>query len=104
MAATSSVAWSLVWSAAPGVSSNGIVGTSKSGHGFLGNGFLNATEPWTGHYDVAPVVWVNAHWHQFAQPGWRFLKNASTGGSGWLPGGGSQVFPLPSPHPTTPPN
>ena len=41
------------------------------------------------HYDLPPVVWVNAHWHQFAQPGWRFLANASDGGSGWLPAGGS---------------
>ena len=97
MGATSTVAWSLIWSAAPGVSSNGILGTAKT-HGFLGNGFLNATEPWSGHYDVPPVLWVNAHWHQFAQAGWRFLANATeeiAGGSGWLPGGGSYVTLVP---------
>jgi galactosylceramidase len=101
MRATSTVAWSLIWSAAPGVSSNGILGTAKT-HGFLGNGFLNATEPHSGHYDVPPVLWVNAHWHQFAQPGWRFLKNSTSGGSGWLPSGGSYVTLVPpegSAHP-----
>ena len=104
MRATSTIAWSLVWSAAPGVSEDGVLGAAKS-HGFLGNGFLNATEPWSGHYDVPPVVWVNAHWHQFAQPGWRFLENSTeavAGGSGWLPGGGSYVTLVPpagSPHP-----
>ena len=94
MRATSTIAWSLIWSAAPGLSSNGILGTAKS-HGFLGNGFLNATEPFTGHYDVPPVLWINAHWHQFAQPGWRFLRNSTSGGSGWLPGGGSYVTLVP---------
>ena len=90
MGATSTVAWSLIWSAAPGVSSDGVLGLSKS-HGFLGNGFINATEPHSGHYDVPPVVWINAHWHQFVQPGWRFLQNSSDGGSGWLQGGGSYL-------------
>jgi galactosylceramidase len=98
MRATSTVAWSLIWAAAPGVSSDGSLATSRHGHGFLGNGFLNATEPWSGHYDVPPVLWINAHWHHFAQPGWRFLENATaevTGGSGWLPGGGSYVTLVP---------
>lgn len=103
MQATSTVAWSLVWSAAPGVSSNGILGTAKT-HGFLGNGFLNATEPWSGHYDIPPVVWINAHWHQFAQPGWRFLKNSTTGGCGWLPGGGSYVTLVPPEESSLPAN
>ena len=79
----------------------------------------------SGHYDIPPVVWVNAHWHQFAQPGWRFLKRASENkqntpagassssssggggsgggsGSGWLPAGGSYVTLVPpdgSAHP-----
>ena len=95
MQATSTIAWSLIWSAMPGLSSNGVLGSVHSGHGFLGNGFLNATEPWSGHYDVPPVLWINAHWHQFAQPGWRFLKNSTSGGSGWLPGGGSYVTLVP---------
>jgi hypothetical protein len=94
MGASSSVAWSLLWAAAPGVSSKGVIGTAKS-HGFLGNGFINATEPYSGHYDVPPVVWINAHWHQFAAPGWRFLANATDGGCGWLPAGGSYVTLVP---------
>ena len=44
------------------------------------------------------MLWINAHWHHFSKVGWRFLKNATaevTGGSGWLPGGGSYVTLVP---------
>jgi len=59
-------------------------------------GFLNATEPWSGHYDVFPVLWMNAHWHWFAKPGWRFLSIGSTGGAEMLARGyGSYVTLVP---------
>ena len=44
------------------------------------------------------MLWINAHWHHFAKAGWRFLENATdkiTGGSGWLPKGGSYVTLVP---------
>jgi hypothetical protein len=88
MNSTSSVAWSALWAAYPGISLN-----------FLGNGFINCTEPWSGHYDVPPVLWVNAHWNQFANPGWRFLQAGPDGGSGMLAGGGSYVTLVPPPPP-----
>jgi hypothetical protein len=53
-----------------------------------------------GHYDVFDLIWVNAHWHQFANPGWRFLavtnkSVGSTGGSDFLADGGSYVTLVP---------
>jgi len=88
MNSTSSVAWAVLWSTYPGLSSN-----------FLGNGFINATEPWSGHYRIPPVLWINAHWGQFVQPGWRFLMTSadgSSGGSSMLAEGGSYVTLVPA--------
>ena len=70
---TKDMVWNLIWSYYP-VSSYPDVG------------MIRATSPWSGHYEVLPVVWGYAHVNQFAQPGWRFLDN---GGSGLLPGGGT---------------
>ena len=89
MQATSVVAWAVVWSALPGVSGP----PQGDNHQFLGNAFLTATEPWSGHYTVPPAVWINAHWGQFVKPGWRYLK--TNGGSGFLAGGGSYVTLVP---------
>ena len=65
--------WNLIWSYYP-VSSYPDVG------------MIRAISPWSGHYEVLPVVWGYAHVNQFVQPGWRFLDG---GGSGPLPGGGT---------------
>lgn len=46
---------------------------------FDGNAFMNATEPWSGHYKVFPVIWINAHWNQFVKPGWKFLSTGKCG-------------------------
>ena len=48
-------------------------------------GLIRANTPWSGHYQVLPVVWGFAHINQFVAPGWRFLER---GGNGLLPGGG----------------
>jgi hypothetical protein len=50
-------------------------------------GLVLADRPWSGYYDVSPIVWVNAHTTQFVQPGWRYLDDAC----GYTPGGASYV-------------
>jgi len=51
------------------------------------SGMMRAKEPWSGHYEVQPAVWVFAHHNQFAKPGWRYLDQACR----MLPSGGSVV-------------
>ena len=51
------------------------------------SGMMRAKEPWSGHYEVQPAVWVIAHHNQFAKPGWRYLDHACR----MLPSGGSVV-------------
>lgn len=46
-----------------------------------------AYEPWGGHYRVREALWGYAHYGQFSEVGWTYLK----GGSGALDGGGSFV-------------
>jgi len=40
------------------------------------SGMMRAKEPWSGHYEIQPAVWVIAHHNQFAKPGWRYLDQA----------------------------
>ena len=65
--------WNLLWATYP-VSSYPDVG------------MIRAISPWSGHYEVLPVLWGYAHINQFVRPGWRFLEN---GGNGPLAGGGT---------------
>ncbi|MEN8118240.1 MAG: hypothetical protein ABFS16_14740, partial [Bacteroidota bacterium] len=48
--------------------------------GFFWNnvGFIDASEPWSGYYEIWPVLWCVAHVTQFAEPGWQFM-DASQG-------------------------
>ena len=47
---------------------------------------LTSVQPWSGHYEVNPVVWATAHLTQFTKTGWKYLGVGS--GSGELPKGG----------------
>jgi len=88
--ATSTVSWAVAWSQYTGASLE-----------FSGNGLLNASEPWSGHYEIPGTIWMMAHWHQFVQPDtWQFLENTNAtsgnvGGSGLLAEGGSYVTLVP---------
>jgi galactosylceramidase len=46
-----------------------------------------ASSPWSGNYTINPALWGYAHLTQFAQPGWKFLNNAT----GTLTGGGNFI-------------
>eukprot|EP00913_Durusdinium_trenchii_P018943 g17801.t1 len=67
MNATSSIAWSLVWSVYPNLEC-------------FGNGLLYANEPWSGHYEVMPPIWTSAHTTQFTKPGWTYLPVGEAAG------------------------
>jgi galactosylceramidase len=84
MSSASSVSWAVAWAAYPGVSGN-----------FFFNAPLLAAEPWSGHYELSPSLWTYAHWGQFANPGWRYLRVGADGGAGLLAGGGSYVTLVP---------
>jgi O-glycosyl hydrolase len=71
---TSTINWSLVWSAYGSLP-------------YPGDGLMLANTPWSGNYTVGKSIWVMAHTAQFTQPGWRYLDSASTR----LQGGGSVV-------------
>lgn len=53
-----------------------------------GTGVMRANRPWSGYYEVSPVVWCIAHTTQFAKPGWKYLDS----GCGNLPGGGNNYY------------
>eukprot|EP00746_Dinoflagellata_sp_MGD_P092244 gnl/MRDRNA2_/MRDRNA2_36507_c0_seq1.p1 gnl/MRDRNA2_/MRDRNA2_36507_c0~~gnl/MRDRNA2_/MRDRNA2_36507_c0_seq1.p1 ORF type:complete len:1023 (-),score=176.27 gnl/MRDRNA2_/MRDRNA2_36507_c0_seq1:99-3167(-) len=74
--ATSSIAWSLIWSAYPNLEC-------------FGNGLMYAFEPWSGHYEVRSPVWATAHTTQFTAVGWEYIPVGD--GSGELPEGGTHV-------------
>ncbi|CAE7296581.1 galc [Symbiodinium pilosum] len=76
MNATSSIAWSLIWSVYPNLEC-------------FGNGLLYAFEPWSGHYEVMAPVWMTAHTTQFTKLGWEYLPPGQ--GAGNLPEGGTYV-------------
>jgi len=76
MQATSSIAWSLVWSAYPNLEC-------------FGQGLMYAYEPWSGHYEVSPPVWTTAHTTAFTAVGWEYLRVGD--GAGELPDGGTYV-------------
>ena len=98
---TSTISWSLIWSAIETLP-------------FSGNGLMSAQQPWSGHYSGGdgsgfPVdnvtssealngpLWTSAQTTQFTAPGWRYL-HVPGGGSGFLPqssGNGSYVTLVP---------
>ncbi len=40
-------------------------------------GFLQADQPWSGHFEIWPGTWAVAHTTQFTEPGWRYLDASS---------------------------
>jgi O-glycosyl hydrolase len=52
-----------------------------------GTGMMLADRPWSGSYQVGPIIWVDAHTTQFTRPGWRYIDSAS----GYLDSGASYV-------------
>lgn len=86
MNATSTIAWSLIWSVYANLP-------------YYGNGLMYAYEPWSANYTINGPIWTSAHWGQFTKPGWRFLLNSSSpdvpGGAGYLRNGGSYVTLVP---------
>lgn len=66
-----------------------LVGSYYHGTNWYASSMLTADQPWSGWYDVNPVVWASAHVTQFTEIGWRYLANGS--GSGALPQGGYYV-------------
>jgi hypothetical protein len=43
-------------------------------------GFIKCNQPWSGHYELKPSLWVLAQTTQFTAPGWRYMDTAS----GWI--------------------
>ena len=80
---SASIAWCLIYSWYPNLNYGRITGTNSG----AGHSIMTASEPWSGHYEQNPTLAVMAHWTQFAQPGWSFLRVGS--GIGSLPAGGS---------------
>ncbi|PYT79535.1 MAG: galactosylceramidase [Acidobacteria bacterium] len=52
-----------------------------------GSGLMLANTPWSGHFEISPMVWVTAHTTQFAAPGWQYIDSSCAP----LAGGGSYV-------------
>lgn len=73
---TSSIMWNLV-------------GAYYHGTNWYASSMLTSVEPWSGYYEVNPVIWATAHVTQFTQIGWKYLANGN--GSGELPKGGYYV-------------
>jgi len=70
---TSSIMWNLL-------------GAYYHGTDWYASSLMTADQPWSGHYDVSPVLWATAHVTQHTPIGWRYLPVGS--GSGELPRGG----------------
>jgi O-glycosyl hydrolase len=58
-----------------------------------GSGIMRAATPWSGNYEVQPALWAVAHFTQFAEPGWRYIKS----GCGLTPDGSSSFTTLLAP-------
>ncbi len=69
---TRNVSWNLIWSYYPQSSYPDV-------------GLIRAHSPWSGNYEVLPVVWGYAHVNQFVKPGWVFMD----GGSALISSGGT---------------
>ena len=62
------------------------VGSYYHGTNWYASSIMTAAQPWSGNYELNPVIWATAHVTQFTKIGWLYLKDGS--GSGQLPNGG----------------
>jgi hypothetical protein len=60
-----------------------------------GSGLMRANQPWSGHFEIQPALWIVAHTTQFAAPGWQYLDS----GCGYLSEFGSYVTLVNPKHP-----
>jgi len=74
-----------------------LIQTYPSALGYDGHGLMWAERPWSGHFVVNPPLWASAHYTQFTQSGWRYLRGGS--GTGLL-----QARPGPSVVTMVPPD
>ena len=69
-----------------------LVGSFARGMRYDSDGFVKATWPTSGHWELTPMAYATAHWTLFAQPGWELLPcpvyNSSSSNC-MLPGGGN---------------
>ena len=63
-----------------------LVGAYYHGTDWYASSLMTAVQPWSGYYEVAPVLWATAHVTQFTKIGWRYLNYGA--GSGNLSHGG----------------
>eukprot|EP00042_Codosiga_hollandica_P057702 m.858006 g.858006 ORF g.858006 m.858006 type:complete len:846 (-) comp59651_c0_seq6:65-2602(-) len=68
-----------------------LIASYYEGLPWYGTALLTAVEPWSGNFDTdnVGVLWATAHTTQFAQPGWKYLRQGQ--GSDFLQHGGSYV-------------
>lgn len=62
-----------------------LIGSYFHGTRWYASSMMTAVQPWSGHYEVNPVIWATAHVTQFTEIGWVYLKGS---GSAQLPNGG----------------
>jgi O-glycosyl hydrolase len=80
---TASIEWALINAYLDG----------KASPDLSGAGLMGAQTPWSGHYDVWPMLWTYAHYCQFTKPGWKFLEGQ---GNGYIPAGSYLTLKDPS--------
>ncbi|MEU0877062.1 RICIN domain-containing protein [Lentzea sp. NPDC005914] len=54
-----------------------LIASLPPGLPFQTTGLMVAPQPWSGQYSEGKSLWVQAHWNQFARPGWQFIDSAS---------------------------
>jgi hypothetical protein len=50
-----------------------LVGSFARGMRYDSDGFVKATWPSSGHWELTPMAYATAHWTMFAKPGWEML-------------------------------
>ncbi|OXU15152.1 discoidin domain-containing protein [Sedimentisphaera salicampi] len=64
-----------------------VVDGCAEGVNWTKSGLIKADHPWSNHYEIYPAVWGIAHYTQFTEIGWKYLKD----GCGYLSGSGNYV-------------